>query len=336
MNGFLNVEPTTENRWRAIILFGRNTASFKFALGEALLGAGTAPGDLIRLDELALPYAKAICRHLQNAPKQITTSSGQFLKACVSWNEGVVDDEALRDVTVRLGFNNVVDAFHNIGGELGVRFFIDERRDSKGIRLTDEFRRLAADRQAGDLVHEVEARWRLVETAWELGVVVPLVSYDPDGLDFGADLRGRRVTVTSARGALNGYQKGRCFYCFGSISIVPGSDELADIDHFIPHVLGAWLPGNINGVWNLVLACRDCNRGGMGKSDRMPSARLLDRIHARNEFLISSHHPLRETLIAQTGSTECDRASFLRLAHMEAMALRVADWHPVQKAEVAF
>ncbi|EWY41859.1 hypothetical protein N825_24820 [Skermanella stibiiresistens SB22] len=34
MNGFLNVEPKTENRWRAIILFGRNAASFKFALRE--------------------------------------------------------------------------------------------------------------------------------------------------------------------------------------------------------------------------------------------------------------------------------------------------------------
>ncbi|WP_051512680.1 hypothetical protein [Skermanella stibiiresistens] len=100
MNGFFNVEPTTENRWRAIILFGRNTASFKFALGEALLSAGTASGDLIRLDGLALPYAKAICRHLQNAPKQITTSAGQFLKACVSWNEGMIDGEALRGVTV--------------------------------------------------------------------------------------------------------------------------------------------------------------------------------------------------------------------------------------------
>jgi hypothetical protein len=248
----------------------------------------------------------------------------------------MVDDEALRDVTVRLGFNNVIDAFHNIGGDLGVRFFIDERRESKGIRLTDEFRRLAADRQAGDLVLEVEARWRLVETAWELGVAVPLVSYDPDRLDFGADLRGRRVTVTSARGALNGYQKGRCFYCFGTISIVPGSAELADIDHFIPHVLGAWLPGNINGVWNLVLACRDCNRGGMGKSDRVPSARLLARLHVRNEFFIGSHHPLRETLIAQTGPTERDRASFLRQIHTEAMELRIADWYPVPKAEAVF
>src|SRR4051794_18270008 len=122
MNDFLKVEPTIENRWRAIILFGRNTASFKFALGEALLSTESASGDLIRLEDLALPYAKAICRHLQSAPKQITTSAGKFFKACSSWNNGAADDEALRDATFRLGFNNVIDAFHNIGGDLGVRF----------------------------------------------------------------------------------------------------------------------------------------------------------------------------------------------------------------------
>ena len=37
--------------------------------------------------------------------------------------------------------------------------------------------------------------------------------------------------------ALNGYQKGSCFYCFRDISIVFGSDSLADVDHFFPHVL---------------------------------------------------------------------------------------------------
>jgi len=336
MGEFLSVEPTIENRWRAIILFGRNTASFKFALGEALLSTGTAPDDLIRLDDLALPYGKAICRHLRSAPKQITTSAGKFLTTCSNWNNGAIDDEALQGATVRLGFNNVIDAFHNIGGDLGVRFFIDERRENNGIRLTNEFRRLTADRQVADLRQEVEARWRLVETAWELGVAVPLVSYDPDRVAFGADLRGRRIIVTSARDALNGYQKGSCFYCFRPISIVPGAANLADVDHFIPHALSPRLPSHLDGVWNLVLACCDCNRGVKGKMDRVPSAKLLARLHTRNEFFIGSHHPLRETLIAQTGSTERDRASYLQRVHREAMELRVADWYPVPKAEAAF
>ena len=34
---FTEVQPTLENYWRSIILFGRNVASYKFALGKSLL-----------------------------------------------------------------------------------------------------------------------------------------------------------------------------------------------------------------------------------------------------------------------------------------------------------
>ena len=34
---FYNNEPTLENYWRGVILFGKNSASYKFALAKALL-----------------------------------------------------------------------------------------------------------------------------------------------------------------------------------------------------------------------------------------------------------------------------------------------------------
>jgi hypothetical protein len=68
-----------------------------------------------------------------------------------------------------LGFNNVIDAFHVVNrGEIPVRFFSDERKNGGGIRLTDELFRLRERLQFGNLPQEVEARWRLVETAWQL------------------------------------------------------------------------------------------------------------------------------------------------------------------------
>jgi 5-methylcytosine-specific restriction endonuclease McrA len=108
-----------------------------------------------------------------------------------------------------------------------------------------------------------------------------------------------RIDVTSSRDALNGYQKGKCFYCFRDISIVTGSDSLTDVDHFLPHTLltRADTAENLNGIWNLVLACRECNRGENGKSARVPCLKYLERLHKRNNFLIDSHHPLKETLI---------------------------------------
>ena len=67
---------------------------------------------------------------------------------------------------------------------------------------------------------KTDARWRLVETAWELGVSLALlaVSHDPvsEAL-FVVDARRRRKSITGARDALSGYQKGHCFYCFDTL-----------------------------------------------------------------------------------------------------------------------
>lgn len=36
MSEFYEIEPSLENYWRAVILFGRNVASYKFALAKSL------------------------------------------------------------------------------------------------------------------------------------------------------------------------------------------------------------------------------------------------------------------------------------------------------------
>ena len=84
-----------------------------------------------------------------------------------------------------------------------------------------------------DLMRETEARWRLVETAWGLGVNSSLIAFDRESEDFYVQWRDGRIVVTSARSALNGYQKGHCFYCFAPISTDGGNDG-ADVDHFFP------------------------------------------------------------------------------------------------------
>ena len=203
-------------------------------------------------------------------------------------------------------FNNVIDAFHIVGqSEVTQRFFIDERSRGGGIRITDAFSKLLESEQSPNLSEETEARWRLVETAWELGVSRSLVSVKHDSVTealFVIDSAKRRRSITGARTALSGYQKGHCFYCFSGFSLLGSAPP--DIDHFFPHSLKAIdSGGHIDGIWNLVLACARCNRGSSGKFDRVPSLRLLERLNTRNEFLIASHHPLRETLMQQTGAT---------------------------------
>ena len=85
---------------------------------------------------------------------------------------------------------------------------------------------------------------------------------------------------------------------------------------------------NLDGVWNLVLACQHCNRGTAGKFEQIPTLELLERLHARNNFFIDSHHPLRETLMAQTGKKEKDRISFLQNVYNLSITKMINTWEP--------
>ena len=323
--------PSIEDQWRAIILFGRNVASYKFALAKALLELSPAAGSLVKLEDLALPFALEVCEHLRLEDKQATSASSSFLDGCRQFNRGEIDETKLAALSANKGFANVIDAFHVVGqADTPQRFFVDERKAHRGIRITDEFGALTGHPQAPDLPREAEARWRLVETAWRLGIGRALVvSHDAaEGMLLLPDASRRRKAVTSCRDALNGYQQGLCFYCSGPISLTDPV-TLADVDHFFPHILKQADFGPIvDGVWNLVLACQSCNRGVDGKFDRLPTERLLQRLHSRNEYLIGSNHPLRETLIAQTGFDEGRRRGFLRDMHVRAWAVVIHLWEP--------
>lgn len=332
--------PSLDSYWRSIILFGRNVASYKFALAESLLELAPKSKTEFYLEELAAPYSKHLCRHLEDAPKQATSRSSSFLDACKGFNDGVISYQELIDKTVEKGFVNVIDAFHVVNREeTPVRFFEkDYSNGKKKIILTDELFELQETPFAKNFENEAESRWHLVETAWELGISRNLldVRYDDAEEIFFVNKDHRRKDVTSARGALDGYQKGKCFYCFDGISIQE-ENVTCDVDHFFPYTLQKIMPDiNLNGVWNLVLSCHDCNRGSGGKFALVPSVKYLERLHRRNEYLISSHHPLRETIINQTGPTEHDRANFLRMVDQRAIDALLYRWEVPEKAEPTF
>ncbi|MGF9964521.1 HNH endonuclease domain-containing protein [Bacillus rhizoplanae] len=333
MSLFTEEYPSLESYWRSVILFGRNVATYKFALAKSLIELNPQKDSFISLEELSEPFSRHIMEHLRLNDKQITSRSSTFLDACRKRMNSQISHEELIETTKRYGFNNVLDAFHIVNqSEIAIKFFEKETRGRvKGITLTDDLFRLNESIQFQNLEHEVEARWRLVETAWSLNMSPALleVRYDEDAnLFYIENEKIRRTNVTSARDALNGYQKGKCFYCFDDISVNPFSDDLADIDHFFPHTLQSQVHVNLDGVWNLVLACQRCNRGTSGKFARVPAIRLLERLHKRNTFFIESHHPLRETLINQTGTKEQERIAFLKVIDSVAINYLIHRWQP--------
>lgn len=79
---FTQSRPSIDSHWRALILFGRNVASYKFALGHSLLELGAQGLELVTLEELAVPFSRHLCRHLAVVDRQATSQRSQFLDAC--------------------------------------------------------------------------------------------------------------------------------------------------------------------------------------------------------------------------------------------------------------
>lgn len=339
---FQEEHPSLESYWRSVILFGRNVATYKFALAKSLLEIAPTGKTKINLEDLAVPFSKNICQHLLSAPKQVTSNSSEFIDACIGFNEGNVSYDELIRKTVQKGFNNVIDAFHIVNSDIiPIEFYVKEYRSgSKKIILTDEIFKLKEGIYFEDFNNEIESRWKLVETAWEIGIARDILNVQYDSMNkllFINDEKIRRKNITSARDALNGYQKGKCFYCFRDVTLNPNDNNLCDVDHFYPHLLQTILKDvNLNGVWNLVLTCQSCNRGYNGKFAKAPAIKYLERIHRRDEYLISSHHPLKETLINQMGQTKEDRIKFLKSIDKQAINILAHRWETETFGEQIF
>ena len=322
---------TLETQWRAIILFGKNSATYKFAFGKALLQLASKETTTITLKDLSPIYVDSILQHLKLNNKQGNSISSSFLNACRKFNEGEILYDNLLAITEKQGFENVVDAFQNVNGDIIPNKFYDKdyKGKSKNIVLTDELLKLKESIQFTNFDTEVEARWNLVETAWNININPSLLEVRIDDelqtLFLQTDLM-RRKNITTARASLNGYQKGKCFYSFQNISINSGDNNLCAIDHFFPHIhklklndIGA----NVNGVWNLVLADKYVN---LDKSAKIPELKYLERLYNRNEYYIASKHPLGETIINQTGKTPKERQFFLQQQYNLSRNLSIQKW----------
>lgn len=326
-------DPTLESQWRALILFGKNSATYKFAFAKSIIELLESGRTVLSLEELADPFSRNIIGHLKKSDKQGNSSSSKFLNACRGFINGKISHDQLLQATVKLGFVNVVDAFQNInGGTIHDPFYEKNYLEGrKEIVLTDSIFLLKETAQFLNLDQEVDARWNLVETAWNLQINPNLLEVKHDVLkqelylDHGAM---RRIDITSVRDSLSGYQKGKCFYSFQDIFVNKGNPNICAVDHFLPHLnkkAHTAYEANINGVWNLVLTDPKVNGS---KSARVPHRRYLQRLFNRNEFYIESKHPLAETIINQTGKTKEKRRIFLQTQYNLALSYSIHEWSP--------
>ena len=120
---------TLENTdyWRSIILFGKNVASYKFALAKTLLELKPESGQLLKLSDIAPLYSNNISEHLKLADRQGTSPSSKFLDDCRKYNIGKIDQNELVESTLRYGVDDVIDAINIVGSrEITGRFNIED------------------------------------------------------------------------------------------------------------------------------------------------------------------------------------------------------------------
>lgn len=221
-------------------------------------------------------------------------------------NEQITEDQMLHVVRAE-GFKYVL--FHRLPGKKQATPFFHKGLEGKqqGIFLTDELFHLFENPNINNLSAEIEGRWNLVESAWcEENEIV--IQYDIDTEKFfylklvsnNSFMHSHlRTDLTSVRKPLNGYQKGKYFYC--SISIESKQENTCNVDHVIPMSIqyGSTYDLQLNEAWNLVLACQSCNgRESDNKAGNMPMYQFIESLYRRNEYFIESfkgkHHTYNE------------------------------------------
>ncbi len=307
IKSYLETQPSSLNTFRTLILFGLNVATYKFAFCDALLKLD--PIDEIKYDDLRDDFMKELVSHYKNnrhqfnsGPTKLTKGMDEYLvgsQADSEWNKLMI-------VAERNIYNNVFDAFQNVGrGTINSEFILFEHdRRRRKLVITDNTNMILNDDQAKQIIaRENQSRWEVVEEAWKAGLSPNLLEYDKDKEMFFSITPNSRVNLRSAVDVLLPYQKGLCFYCNRPINIFAQNLEkdFPDVDHFMPLSIlerSDTAGASPNGVWNLVVACCDCNRGTQGKFTAFPSVKYFKKLKDRNLLFSEEHnHSLRNSIL---------------------------------------
>jgi len=292
--------------WRAIILYGLNAATYKMALGKALLNFAIRGKDTVSWDDLSREYFQLYLERLtaSNRPQQSNPTRKTKMERIVTRYRGstISLDEAVQEVG-REAFEDVIPRFQTIGTDKEIvagRFY--EFDFGKKLTLKDTTLSVAQDNMK-ELLEELEARWSLLEGAFII---------NKDQSQLANDIRDtylfqgyERTNLTQNIPFLQAYQGNVCFYC---------SEQMSAGDVHVDHVLPRQVVFH-DEIWNLVLSHATCN---MLKSDRLGADHYVMKLISRNENIMGSHHPWKHKISSQLGETPPKRSATLR-RHYENM-----------------
>jgi hypothetical protein len=239
-----------QDHWKALVLYGLNTATYKIAFGKTLLnlsaeGITTVPWEVLSrqfLDQYIARLSVESPMPQLDQPGRVTVMERVVAK-CRSGNIGY--DEAI-EMVGRHAFDDVVPRFQNLGRRSAFTGMFYEFTAGQNLVLTDDLLKLSETNRE-ELEAELDARWGLLEGAFKIGT---------NNFQLNNDLRliyiengYERTSITKNIPFLQGYQGNTCFYCGEPIR---GSDT--EVDHVLPRQVIQH-----DEIWNLALAHSICN-----------------------------------------------------------------------------
>jgi hypothetical protein len=306
---------SAEDYWRAIVLFGLNTATYKIALGKCLITFAKQAKTSVSTPELSEAFFDLYSRRLvTNKPQLSHPGRLTVMERIVALhNAGQLNRNTAIERVEQDAFKDVLPRFHTLGDiHLPFKFY---EHGHKGLVLTDNCVQLFSSGDSDALGEELGSRWDLLEAAFEMKREQFDISNDVRWLYLS---RGHeRTSITNTRPVLNGYQRGVCFYC---------GEDMGVADVHVDHVIPRQFIYNDN-IWNLVLAHEFCNEQ---KSDALPGRQYVEKLIHRNELLIGSNHPIKNKLVGQLGSTSAQRQEFVHGVYDDARLVIRRTWQGIR------
>jgi hypothetical protein len=285
--------------WKAIVLYGLNSATYKRALAKTLLELARHDSTHVAWSFLSEEFLKQYKNRLEGCvmPQQINPNRQTVMERIISqlnhgnltWTEAVgrVGTDA---------FNDVIPRFHNIvrDADFAKERFYEFQPNNKLI-IKDSAFEILQDRP-DELFDEIDARWGLLEGAFLI---------NREQFELVNDIRSiyirkgyARQDITKNMPFINGYQNNTCFYC---------SEPMEDQDIHVDHVLPRQVVHH-DEIWNLVLSHSFCNQQ---KSDFLVAPAYVNKLIARNENIMGSNHPWKKKIQEQLGITPQKRRTSL-------------------------
>ena len=279
--------------WRALVLYGLNTATYKIALAKTLLRLGQANQNVVEWSDLSKAFFEEYRNRLEDNGEMPQGSfpmrRTKMERILSEYRLGKTTESDAIQAVGDEAFDDVIPRFHNLGKEQGLQGKFYEINFGKNIVLTDALFEVAGD--PSPLYEEIEARWSLLEGAY---------SIQAGNFQLANDIRDiyiangySRKDLTANIPFLQGYQGNCCFYC---------GEEATGTVH-VDHVLPRQVLQH-DEIWNLVLAHEFCN---LQKEDRLVGPHFVQKLIARNENIMGSNHPWKKKIAKALGTTAAQR-----------------------------